>query len=139
MGVKSEIGKIIATGAMRTGKHLVKEMVQLPSLNFRYNLVNRADKMMLNGVHKALSMPANLIGEGKNIMYEARKNKGHEDINYNNTTQYNLNEMLKYSQIQSHEPLYKSNSINDIGLAEQFASLEIASNARRNLYNNFKR
>ncbi|HFL2516064.1 TPA: hypothetical protein ACG3IS_003743 [Clostridioides difficile] len=139
MGVKSEIGKIIATGAMRTGRNLVREMVQLPSLNVRYNLVNRMDKTIMTGVHKALSAPANLAGEAKNIAYEARKNKSNEDINYNNAVQYNISQMLQESTIQSHEPLYRpSNNINPY-LAEQFASMELASKARRNLNNNFNR
>lgn len=140
MSVKGEIGKVLAGSVARTSKNLVKEMIQLPSLNMRYNLVNRADRAMLNGVHKALSMPSNLIGEAKNIAYEARKNKNLNDINYNNNNSYNLNNMLQQSQIQSHAPLYhQSNYSDDIGLAERYASLEIASNARRNLYNNFKR
>ncbi|HBF1288378.1 TPA: hypothetical protein KNR75_003789 [Clostridioides difficile] len=140
MSIKSEATKVLAGSLIRTGKHLAREMVQLPSLNFRYNLVNKADKMMISGVHRALSMPANLAIEAKETMYEARKNKSGEDINFNNTTPYNLNEMLKYSQIQSHEPLYKSNNnYNDINLAQTYASMELASRARRNLNNNFKR
>lgn len=139
MSVKSEITKTLLGSASRVSKNLVKEMIQLPSLNMRYNLVNRMDTAILSGVHKALNAPASIAGEAKNIAYEARKNKTNEDINYNNTMQYNLDEMLKYSQIQSHEPLYKNNNYNDIGLAEQFSSMELASNARRNLNNNFKR
>ncbi|MCC0693882.1 hypothetical protein [Clostridioides sp. ZZV14-6387] len=140
MSVKTELGKILTGSLARTGRNLVREMVQLPSLNFRYDLINKMDKAMLNGVHKALSTPANLIGEGKQVLYEARKNRFNEDINYTNTTQYDLNKMLQESQIQSHIPLYKQPyQTSNIGLAEQFASLELASNARRNIRNNFKR
>lgn len=138
MSIKSEATKILTSSIARTSKHLVKEMVQLPSLNFRYNLVNKADKMMINGVHRALSMPANLIGEGKNIMYEARKNKNLEDVNYNNTMQYNINQMLQDAKVYSQTNLYKHNNI-DTNLAQTYSALEIASNARRNIYNNFKR
>ncbi|HFL3608671.1 TPA: hypothetical protein ACILPC_003647 [Clostridioides difficile] len=139
MSIKSEITKSLISSATRVGTKLVREMVQLPSLNVRYNLVNRMDKTIMTGVHKALSAPANLAGEAKNIAYEARKNKSNEDINYNKAVQYNISQMLQESTIQSHEPLYRpSNNINPY-LAEQFSSMELASNARRNLYNNFKR
>ncbi|MFB5839193.1 hypothetical protein ACE5NI_18375 [Clostridioides difficile] len=139
MSIKGEIGKVLAGSASRVGTKLVKEMIQLPSLNFRYDLVNRADRAMLNTVHHVLSAPANLIGESKNIMYEARKNKGHEDINYNNNNSYNLNQMLQDAHVYSHTNLYNQSNLNDINLAQTYSSLELASNARRNLNNNFKR
>ena len=139
MSIKTEVGKVLAGSVARTSKYLIKEMIQLPSLNYRYNLIDKVDRTMLNGVHKAMSMPSNLIGEGKQVLYEARKNKFNEDINYTNTTQYNLNEMLQESAIQSHAPLYKNTSNIDINLAQTYSSLELASNARRNLNNNFKR
>lgn len=139
MSVKSEITKTLIGSASRVSKNLVREMVQLPSLNVRYNLVNRMDKTIMTGVHKALSAPSNLIGEAKNIAYEARKNKNLNDINYNNNNSYNLNKMLQDAKIYSHTNLYKSSDINDINLAQTYSNLELASNARRNLYNNFKR
>ncbi|NJI82709.1 hypothetical protein GSQ54_20060 [Clostridioides difficile] len=140
MSVKSEITKTLLSSASRVSKHLVKEMIQLPNLNMRYNLVNRIDTTLLNTAHKALSAPANIISEGKNIMYEARKNKSNEDINYNNTTQYNnMNQMLQDSYLYSHTNLYKHSNINDLNLAETYSNMELASNARRNIRNNFKR
>lgn len=139
MSIKTEATKVLTGSLLRAGRNLAREMVQLPSLNVRYNLVNRMDKTIMTGVHKALSAPANLINESKEIAYEARKNKNTEDINFNNNNSYNLNQMLQQSHVQSHTPLYKSNNYNDIGLAERYASMELSSNARRNLYNNFKR
>ncbi|HFL3547248.1 TPA: hypothetical protein ACG3PB_003807 [Clostridioides difficile] len=139
MSIKKEATKLLIGSASRVGTKLARQMVQLPSLNFRYNLIDKADRAMLNGVHKVLSAPSNLLGEAKETLYEARRNKNQEDINLNNSMQYNLNQMLQESQIQSHEPLYKPTKTIDIGLAEQMASLELASKARRNLNNNFKR
>ncbi|HFL2500831.1 TPA: hypothetical protein ACG3JX_003841 [Clostridioides difficile] len=139
MSIKSEITKSLIGSATRVGTKLAREMVQLPSLNFRYNLVDKADKMLINGVYKALSAPANLINESKEIAYEARKNKSLDDVNFNNNNSYNLNQMLQQSVVQSHAPLYSNSSNINPYIAEQMASLELASRNRRNIYNNFKK
>ncbi|HFL2493155.1 TPA: hypothetical protein ACG3HD_003667 [Clostridioides difficile] len=139
MSIKKEATKLLIGSVGRVGTKLAREMVQLPSLNFRYDLINKMDKAMLNGVHKALSTPANLVGQARETLYQAHRNKNQEDINFNNNNSYNLNQMLQDAHVYSHTNLYNQSNLNDINLAQTYSSLEIASRSRRNLYNNFKR
>ncbi|MFY0938071.1 hypothetical protein Q3309_18755 [Clostridioides difficile] len=139
MSIKKEATKILGAGIAKAGKRVAHDMVQLPILNWHYGLVNKVSNVAYNGVHKVLSTPANLVGQARETLYQAHRNKNQEDINFNNNNSYNLNQMLQDAQIYSNAPLYKSTQNIDINLAQTYANMELASRARRNLYNNFKR
>lgn len=125
MNIKNEAMKLIGAGA----KKAVKDMVQLPAINLHYNLVGKTSNIISSGLYKALSAPYNLKNEAVQGLYEVRRNKSNEDISYNNTTPYNLNQMLEESQIQSNTHLYQARTENNIRLAETYANT-----ARRNLH-----
>lgn len=131
MNIKNEAFKLIGVGATKAVKKVTRDMVQLPALNMHYNLVNKVSNTLTTGLYKALSAPYDLKNEATEALYEARRNKSIEDIGYNNTTPYNLQQMLQESQIQSNTHLYKQIDRNNIGLAEQFARIE---QANRNLH-----
>ncbi|MDN9859897.1 hypothetical protein KLM65_18365 [Clostridioides difficile] len=130
MNIKNEAFKLIGAGAKKAVKKVGRDMVQLPALNWHYQLVNNTSNIISSGLHKALSTPANLKNEATEAIYEARKNKNVEDISYNNTTPYSINQMLEDAQVQSNTHLYQARA-NSNNIAEQFAKIE---QANRNLH-----